>query len=136
MCVCVCVCVWFVCVCVCVCVCIIQAWREGRAAQAGCLGIWLSIVAWQPHTISSVLSPSPPPPPPLLSLSLPSTALPLLSLYCTVALTPFSFSTILIPSLPNTAHSPHCLTTPLKSFVTLCSPTRGTGTPADAMEEK
>lgn len=28
------------------------------AAQAGCSGTWLSIVAWQPHTISRVLSPS------------------------------------------------------------------------------
>lgn len=86
-----------VCVGVCAFVCVIQACREGRAAQAGCLGIWLSIVAWQPHTISPVLSPSPPPSPHPFSLCLSHPQLPprALSLCCTVApLPPIGSSTL------------------------------------------
>lgn len=101
----------------CVCLCV-RAWeiereRErsrpgGRAGQRerDAWGIWLSIVAWQPHTIFPVLSPFFSPP---LFLCLSSTSL--LSKHCTAASTlppPCHIThSILPPATPRSHSFPH-----------------------------
>lgn len=90
--------------------CLIQTWREGRAAEARCLGIWLSIVAWQPHTI---LSWPLTPPSPLAFLPIPALFLPChLSIaptihYRSISPTLLSYSPVLILSILITSPAPH-----------------------------
>lgn len=86
------------------------------------MGIWLSIVAWQPHAISPVLPPCPPPP----SLPIPSLSR---------ALSPFKALTVQhsshTPSFSTSlSHHPLCISFHY-TFPTLISPGSGTDAPAD-----
>lgn len=111
---------------VCTCVCVIQAFEGRQGITSRMLGdLVINCCLATTHHLSCPLT-HPPPFPPFLSLSLPSPLLPLLSLYCTVALPPLF-------SPPHPFTPCHMI---LSTFsLTLISHSRGADVPADGMEK-